>query len=66
MQPHLHSSPELVLATGPSAPDRTATLCPKLAAIKARAKALKKLRKHERVRFFFSWCASCHALGFSF
>ena len=63
MQSHPHSPPELVAATGSitsAAPSLT------LAAIKARAKAIKKLRKHERLRFFFSWCAGCHALGFSF
>lgn len=66
MQSHPHSAPESVLATGSSALDPLATPCPKLAALQARAKALKKWRKHERLRFFFSWCAGCHALGFSF
>ncbi len=54
---------EVVPATALTA---AASPCPKLAALKARAKALKKWRKHERLRFFFSWCAGCHALGFSF
>jgi hypothetical protein len=58
-----HSSPEAVPATGTSA---TASSCPKLAALKARAKALKKGRKQERLRFFSGLCASLHALGFSF
>ena len=30
---------------------------------KAQAKALKKLRKNERLRFFFGWCAGCQAYG---
>ncbi|MBO2031256.1 hypothetical protein J4D99_07635 [Siccationidurans ginsengisoli] len=34
--------------------------------VKARAKAIKKWRKHESRRYFFSWCACLHALGFSF
>lgn len=55
--------PKAVEASGTAA---VTSPCPKLAAIKARAKALKKWRKHERLRFFFSWCAGCHALGFSF
>ena len=63
MHSHPYSPPESVAATGNSA---TATPSPTLAAIKARAKAIKKLRKQERLRFFFSWCAGCHALGFSF
>ena len=65
MQSHPHSTPESVLATG-SAPDLAAAKCPILAATKARAKALKKWRKQERLRFFSGLCASFHALGFSF
>ncbi len=42
------------------------TACPIAAVVKARAKALKKWRKHERLRLFMGWCASFHALGFSF
>jgi len=30
---------------------------------KAQAKALKKWRKSERLRFFFGWCAGCQAYG---
>ncbi|WP_210517422.1 hypothetical protein [Hymenobacter terricola] len=37
-----------------------------LSAIKARAKAIKKLRKQEDRRYFISWCSCIHALGFSF
>ncbi|MGI4822415.1 MAG: hypothetical protein ACRYFV_14485 [Janthinobacterium lividum] len=66
MQSHPHSAPESVLATATSAPDQLAAPCPILAAVKARAKALKKFRKNERKRYFFSWCACFHALGFSF
>jgi len=44
----------------------TPTACPKLAALKAQAKALKKRRKEEQRRFFAACCASFHALGFSF
>jgi len=40
--------------------------CPRLAALKAQARALKKWRKQERLRFFSACCASFHALGFSF
>lgn len=39
---------------------------PTRAEIKARAKAIKKLRKHEQRRYFFGWCSCLHALGFSF
>ncbi len=63
MLAHPHSSPELAPVTGPTAAD---VPCPKLAALKAHAKALKKWRKQERLRFFSSLCASFHALGFSF
>jgi len=62
MNSHSHAAPELVLTTEASAP----TACPILAAAKARAKALKKWRKQERLRFFSSVCSSLHALGFSF
>lgn len=57
---------EPVLASKPSAPAAGATPCPVLAVVKAPAKALKKWRKHENRRLFFSWCACLHALGFSF
>jgi hypothetical protein len=33
---------------------------------KAQAKALKKERKHERLRFFFGWCEGCQAIGGAF
>ena len=46
--------------------DATPAICPKLAALKARAKALKKRRKEEQRRFFIAVCNSFHALGFSF
>ena len=36
------------------------------AEIKARAKAIKKYRKQEDRRFFFSWCSCLHAIGFSY
>jgi len=65
MQSHPHSPSESVLATSNSAPDLAAP-CPVLAAVKARAKSLKKWRKHERTRLFISCCAGWHALGFSF
>ena len=56
-----HAAPESTLPA-----EANALACPIAAAVKAQAKALKKWRKHERLRFFFSWCAGCHALGFSF
>ncbi|MDO7853818.1 hypothetical protein [Hymenobacter convexus] len=37
-----------------------------LSEIKARAKAIKKARKQEDRRFFFSWCSCLHAIGFSY
>jgi hypothetical protein len=62
MQSHPHFAPESVLLADHSVPTPAAVPCPILAA----AKALKKLRKQERLRFFTGWCASLHALGFSF
>lgn len=56
------SDPEVAQASGTQA----AAPCPKLAAIKAQAKALKKWHKHEQRRIFLGLCAGCHALGFSF
>jgi len=66
MNTHPHSAPKLALATDTSATTPTAIACPIAAAVKARAKALKKWRKQERLRFFSGVCASLHALGFSF
>ncbi|RYY20795.1 MAG: hypothetical protein EOO36_02475 [Cytophagaceae bacterium] len=66
MQSHPHSPSKSALATSSSAPGLPAAPCPTLAAIKARAKSLKKWRKQEHLRFFSGWCASLHALGFSF
>jgi mono/diheme cytochrome c family protein len=56
------SDHEVVQASGIQA----AASCPKLAALKAQAKALKKWHKHEQRRIFLGLCAGCHALGFSF
>lgn len=39
---------------------------PTPAEIKARAKAIKKYRKHENRRFFHGLCQCLHAIGFSF
>ena len=64
MQAHPPSAPELVPTA--SSPADLAAPSLILADAKARAKALKKWRKHERTRLFISWCASWHALGFSF
>jgi hypothetical protein len=66
MQTHPHFSTEAVVATGPSVVAPVAEVCPIVAAAKARVKALKKIRKHESRRLFFSWCSCLHALGFSF
>jgi len=55
------SVPEVVTASGTAAP-----ACPKLAALKAQAKALKKWHKHEQRRVFMALCSGFHALGFSF
>jgi hypothetical protein len=66
MNSHPHAAPELALATDTSAATPTTISCPIAAAVKARAKVLKKWRKHERMRLFIGWCAGCHALGFSF
>jgi hypothetical protein len=65
MQSHPHSAPALASATEISA-TTPAIACPIAAAVKARAKALKKWRKQERLRFFSGLCSSLHALGFSF
>ena len=65
MQAHPTSSPEPVAPTGNTLAD-VAAPCPILAAVKARTKALKKMRKHENKRLFFGWCSCLHALGFSF
>ncbi|HET9504349.1 MAG TPA: hypothetical protein VFO93_12475 [Hymenobacter sp.] len=65
MKSHPHVAPALPLITEVSAASQP-TACPIAAAVKARAKALKKWRKHERLRQFMGWCASFHALGFSF
>jgi len=66
MNSHPHAAPQLALATDASATTPTTIACPIAAAVKARAKSLKKWRKHERLRFFSGLCSSLHALGFSF
>ncbi|RZK22379.1 MAG: hypothetical protein EOO63_18340 [Hymenobacter sp.] len=58
-------SPESVAATETNLVPSVAP-CPILAAVKARAKTLKKMRKHENKRLFLGWCSCLHALGFSF
>ena len=53
------SAPESQPAIG-IAPSGDATRTPEQ---KAQAKALKKVRKHERLRFFLGWCEGCQAFG---
>lgn len=66
MNSHSHAAPELAPTTEAGNPNAKPVACPILAATKARAKALKKWRKQERLRFFSGLCSSLHALGFSF
>ena len=53
-----------VAATAGSPPPKARRF--ELSEIKARARAIKKQRKQEGRRFFFSWCACLHAIGFSY
>jgi hypothetical protein len=56
----VNPSPEFTSVVNPaSAADRTV-------AQKSQAKAQKKERKHERLRFFFGWCEGCQFFGSSF
>ncbi|RZL14706.1 MAG: hypothetical protein EOO62_04755 [Hymenobacter sp.] len=55
-------APEMVT----SKPVQPLAAGPTLAEIKARAKAIKKHRKHEGRRFFHGLCQCLHAIGFSF
>ena len=48
------------------APSQPAPARPTPAEVKARAKAIKKHRKHENRRFFHGLCQCLHAIGFSF
>jgi len=66
MTSHPHVAPALPQPTEASATSPLQASCSIAAAVKARAKALKKWRKQERLRQFMGWCASFHALGFSF
>ncbi|HEX8329698.1 MAG TPA: hypothetical protein VF629_19330 [Hymenobacter sp.] len=51
----------------PALPDREAPLSPGPEAhVRAQAKARKKERKAERLRFFFGWCEGCRAFGEGF
>jgi hypothetical protein len=59
-----HPAPESTRpASEPTSPAAKAVRPPEQ---KAQAKALKKERKHERLRFFYGWCQSCKAFGSSF
>jgi hypothetical protein len=53
-----HPSPGSTPAPGTAASSPLETRTPEQ---KAHAKALKKERKHERLRFFFGWCEGCKA-----
>ena len=61
-----HAAPTQALTADASVAALPTAACPIAAAVKARAKALKKWRKQERLRFFSGCCASFHALGFCF
>jgi hypothetical protein len=60
--PFVAGVPAASSLTAPSTTPRRFTT----AEIKARAKAIKKARKQEDRRFFFSWCSCLHAIGFSY
>ncbi|WP_208173640.1 hypothetical protein [Hymenobacter negativus] len=65
----MNSHPLPFVAGVPAVPQPTANVpCRSFttAEIKARAKAIKKQRKQEDRRFFFSWCSCLHAIGFSY
>ncbi|MBH8570996.1 hypothetical protein KB206_19040 [Microvirga sp. STS02] len=65
MQSHPQSAAAAVVAPAVGSPP-TKVRSFELSEIKARAKAIKKARKQEDRRYFFSWCACLHAIGFSY
>jgi hypothetical protein len=58
-----HPAPESVVAASPVVSGNDAA---RTAEQKVQAKAIKKERKHERLRFFFGWCEGCRAFGSGF
>lgn len=58
----LPTAPEMVAVV----PCPQPAISPTLDEIKARAKAIKKHRKHEGRRIFHGLCWCLHAIGFSF
>ncbi|MGI4834421.1 MAG: hypothetical protein ACRYFK_13275 [Janthinobacterium lividum] len=55
-------APEMVVAKA----NQPVVAGPTRADVKARAKAMRKHRKHENRRFFHGLCQCLHAIGFSF
>ena len=62
----MNTSPNVQVPTGNVASAAPTSRTPAEEQARAQHKALKKERKHERLRFFFSWCDCFRAYGNSF
>ncbi|MFD1470643.1 hypothetical protein ACFQ48_20625 [Hymenobacter caeli] len=58
--------PQIPAPLGPVVASAAAVLNPDELAAKAQAKAVKKERKHARLRSFAAWCWGCQSMGGSF
>ncbi len=58
--------PQMPAFQGPVVESGAAIASPAEQAAKAKAKVVKKERKHARMRWFFSWCWGCRSMGGSF
>ncbi len=58
--------PQLPVAQEFVVESNVVVLSPAEQAAKSQAKAIKKERKHARMRLFFAWCAGCRSMGGSF
>lgn len=62
----MNTSPNVQVPTGSEPGATPAFRTPAEEQAHAQHKAQKKERKHERLRFFFSWCDCCRAFGKAF
>ncbi len=58
--------PQMPAPSAPIVESSAAVLSPAELVAKAQAKAVKKERKHARLRSFFAWCWGCQSMGGSF
>jgi hypothetical protein len=62
----MNSHPQALTPAVPVSGQAPVVRTPEEQQARAQAKALKKEKKNERLRFFYGWCEGCQAFGSGF